>query len=163
MRKKKEKIYLISLILITIVTLVLIFILIFGKIKEPIPLEQGSKISEIKFLEDKIILDMPGDYNYANVENWSITSMYPTIRQTSILIALKVDKETEINLDDIIIFDIPPKYYYENSTGWLHRVVKKGTDPEGEYFLTKGDSNRIIDPFKVRRENITHIIVAVVL
>jgi len=164
MKKKKEKFYLITVILLTIVTLFLAFILLFDEVKEPIPKSQGNGLSEknIKFLDERIIIDIPEGYNWASVENWSITSMYPTVRQTSILIALKVNQETKINLDDIIIFDVEPKYYYENTTGWMHRVIKKGIDPEGEYFYTKGDSNKIIDPFKVRRENVTHIVVAII-
>ena len=49
-----------------------------------------------------------------------------------------------------------------NSTTILHRVIDKGTDSDGIYFYTKGDSNNREDGAKIRFENVTKIVVGVI-
>jgi signal peptidase len=44
----------------------------------------------------------------------------------------------------------------------IHRVIEKGTDDNGVYFITKGDNNPIRDPEKVHFEQVKGILVGVI-
>ncbi len=44
----------------------------------------------------------------------------------------------------------------------IHRVVKKGVDQEGVYFLAKGDNNADVDPERIRCDQIKRVLVAVI-
>lgn len=44
----------------------------------------------------------------------------------------------------------------------IHRVISKGKDDSGRFFLVKGDNNTFTDPVKVRGEDIRGVVVAVI-
>ena len=65
------------------------------------------------------------------------------------------ESEQQINEGDIIS--------YKTLLGtFIHRVIEKGTDQNGTYFLVQGDNNLLQDPFKVRFNDIHGVVVAVI-
>ena len=44
----------------------------------------------------------------------------------------------------------------------IHRVIEKGVDDEGIYFILKGDNNQEPDPGKVRFDQVERVLVAVI-
>jgi hypothetical protein len=64
------------------------------------------------------------------------------------------------NPDQIAVGDIIS--YRTNGKVIIHRVIEKGIDGEGWYFIAKGDNNPVADPGKVRFEDITRLTVAVI-
>lgn len=71
-------------------------------------------------------------------------SMAPTIPTGSIVIYTKKDA-AKVKVGDVIVFS-RPGVPNEKVT---HRVVKIGTGPTGNYFVTKGDANGAPDDWQV--------------
>jgi len=110
------------------------------------------KENQIKVYKDKITLDIK-NATWASFTNTN--SMDPFIDETSHAIEVLPEDANEINVGDVIS--------YQSSYGVIiHRVIKKGNDEKGIYFLVKGDNNRFQDPFKVRFDEIKGVVVAVV-
>ena len=75
----------------------------------------------------------------ATISNYANTgSMMPMLNENAHGIEIKPTNESQINVGDIISF---------NQSGIIivHRVVEKGYDSKGLYFITKGDSSDIPD------------------
>jgi len=84
-------------------------------------------------------------------------SMLPTISDTSTVLILELEDKSQINVGDIVVFE------YE-SLIIPHRVVEKGSDDRGLFFVTKGDHNRNNDMDfcgKVRPEQVVGVIVGI--
>ena len=62
--------------------------------------------------------------------------------------------------DDIKVGDII-SYQYQDKV-IIHRVIEKGIDGQGWYFIVKGDNNPTPDPDKVRFEQVTRVVVAII-
>ncbi len=84
-------------------------------------------------------------------------SMTPVLSSKSNAIQIKPKYEKDIHIGDIISFRNK-----NNKRRIIHRVIGLGTDSEGKYFLTKGDSNPDEDNIKVRFNDIDRVLVAVV-
>lgn len=114
----------------------------------------GNWVNEeqIKISEDQVIL---------NIKNplWAgftdTNSMIPIIDENANAIEITPSRPEDIALGDII------SYHTEQGV-IIHRVVDIGNDELGTYYLVKGDYNRLGDPVKVRFENITGVVVAVI-
>jgi len=80
-------------------------------------------------------------------------SMLPVLSERANGIKVKPKSEEEIGVGDIITF---------RQSGLLivHRVVDKGNDEKGVYFITKGDNNDVIDG-KIRFEDIDYVIIGI--
>lgn len=64
--------------------------------------------------------------------------------------------------EDIKVGDIA-SYVSAYSDGFIiHRVIEKGYDDEGYYFIFKGDNNLAPDPERVRFEQIQRVVVAII-
>jgi len=84
-------------------------------------------------------------------------SMLPTISDTSTVLILELEDKSQINVGDIVVFE------YESLT-ISHRVVEKGFDSDGLYFITKGDHNCDNDMDfcgQVRPEQVMGVIVGI--
>ena len=84
-------------------------------------------------------------------------SMLPTISDTSTVLILELEDKSRINVGDIVVFE------YESLT-ISHRVVEKGSDGRGLFFVTKGDHNRDNDMDfcgKVRPEQVVGVVVGI--
>jgi signal peptidase I len=97
------------------------------------------------------------NYQWVYFNESETNSMYPSITKSSHAIGLRVNESTLIYTGDIISFrvkDMPAAY--------VHRIIEKGIDDGGEYFITKGDNNNNRDEIKLRRADIINVIVAIV-
>lgn len=107
---------------------------------------------QVQVYSDKIIIY--GNYQWAEYANTD--SMLPLLDYGSNGIYIEVGEETELRLGDVISFSVEG---YDNP--FIHRIVRIGVDDEGTYYKTKGDNLRVVDPFKVRKENIHRVMVGV--
>jgi signal peptidase I len=105
---------------------------------------------EILVYPDRIVIKLNG----AQVSNYDSTgSMMPILGNGANGIVINVSSPDEIKVGDIIT-------YNQGEDLIVHRVVEKGVDSEGVYFITKGDSNGFSDG-KIRFEQIEHKLVGI--
>jgi len=113
-----------------------------------------NRINEdmIRVYDDKVVIDLKN-------AKWSYFtptgSMLPSINENSNAIEITPESEKDVCVGDIIAFR-----YSQKSIS--HRVMEKGTDEQGVYFITKGDNLESNDPFKVRFSQIESVIVAII-
>ena len=79
--------------------------------------------------------------------------MKPLLDEGSNGIRIVPSSEDEINIGDIITFK---QNIDENNYLIVHRVIEKGEDLQGTYFITKGDNNSLNDG-KVRFSEIKYL------
>ncbi|MBS3093438.1 signal peptidase I [Candidatus Pacearchaeota archaeon] len=100
----------------------------------PAPLDHVAE-SNIKIYNDRVIIYV----NDASLSSYASTgSMRPVLDEGSNGIRIKPQTEDEIQEGDIVTFR-------RNNLLIVHRVVEKGTDEEGFYFIAQGDNNSIAD------------------
>lgn len=106
---------------------------------------------DIIILKDRIILKIPE----TTLSSYADTgSMKPMFDKGANGIRIKPQSAEEIEVGDIVSY---------RSLGFLvvHRVVEKGEDDKGVYFITQGDNNAFSDG-KVRFEDIKYITIGVI-
>ncbi len=109
------------------------------------------KENQIEILDDKVIIHL----NDASISRYAATgSMKPTLDENSNGIRIIPTSEEEIEIGDIITFK-------QGNDLIVHRVIDKGTDNNGVYFITKGDNNTISDG-KVRFKDIKYVTVVII-
>jgi len=107
---------------------------------------------QIKVYQNKVILDLKNP-SWASFTDTN--SMDPFLDENSNAIEIKPSSPEQINPGDIIS--------YKTKYGIVvHRVIEKGEDEKGIYYLVKGDNNQFRDPFKVRFSDIKGVIVAII-
>jgi signal peptidase I len=108
--------------------------------------------------EDQIIANQSGVFieiknpilsRYNNSE-----SMLPVLFQGTNGIGFKPISEEEVHVGDIITFK-------QNAEFIVHRVIEKGTDKQGVYFITQGDNNDAADE-KIRFSQIDSVLVGLI-
>lgn len=110
------------------------------------------KEEQIQVYPQWVILDIPGA-KWAGFTDTN--SMDPFIDETANAIEITPAHPDAIQVGDVIS--------YQTVYGVLiHRVIKKGIDDQGIYYLVKGDNNRFQDPFKVRFGEVQGVVVAVI-
>lgn len=110
------------------------------------------KESQIKVYSDQVIISL-NNPSWASFTNTN--SMDPFLDETSNAIEIKPKSPEDIQPGDIISF--------RTELGIIiHRVIEKGEDGQGTYFLVKGDNNTFRDPFKVRFKDIQGVLVAII-
>ena len=108
------------------------------------------KEEQIKIYEDKIIINIKN----ASLGRYAPTgSMKPFFDENSNGIRIKPGSEEDIHIGDIITFK-------QDNYLIVHRVIKKGIDEKGIYFITKGDNNSISDG-KVRFKDIEYVMIGI--
>ena len=129
-------------------------------LKEIHPLDRIDD-SNIKVYSDKIVIE--GTFGKTGATGDSMLQVSPN---GTTHITIKPRSPEEITIGDLIVFNKPKEMiengFTSNTTTILHRVIDKGTDSEGIYYYTKGDSNYKGDGAKIRFENITKIVVGVI-
>ena len=83
-------------------------------------------------------------------------SMDPVIDAESNSIEIKPADASLLTVGDIISYDAE----FVGSVV-IHRIVKIDADEDGWYALTKGDNNNVVDPYKVRFNQIKGVVVAI--
>src|SRR4030042_68206 len=125
--------------------------------------EKGNEIASPldRILEDEILVtNKKVVLNIQGAEWASFTdtnSMDPVIDAGAHAIEIIPKSEDEIGVGDIVAYE---SEYAEGSI--IHRVVYKGQDEKGTYFVLKGDHNPVSDPGKVRFEQIKRVCVAII-
>jgi hypothetical protein len=100
---------------------------------------------------DKVIIKVEN----AKLSNYDSTgSMIPVLDDSMSGISVVPESEEDINIGDIITFR-------HGESLIVHRVIEKGTDSDGVYFITKGDNSPTADG-KIRFSEIERVLVAVV-
>lgn len=105
-------------------------------------------LNQISMTSDKIII---------RVDNASLSayapsgSMKPVLDQGANGIRIVPTSEDQIEVGDIITF---------GNDKIVHRVIEKGEDLEGVYFITQGDNNAYPDG-KVRFEDIHYVTIGI--
>ena len=119
---------------------------------------QGNSFSSSNFIntEDIVVYE---DRIVIKVSNVSISnygnsgSMLPIINKDANGIKIKPESPEQINVGDIISFE-------DDNRTIVHRVVEKGIDEKGNYFITKGDNNQVRDN-KIRFSQIKEITIGI--
>jgi len=109
---------------------------------------------QIGVYSQKVILDVE-DPQWAMFTDTH--SMEPVISSRSYAIEVVPKSADEINVGDIISYNSK----YADGT-IIHRVIEKGTDSEGTYFILKGDNNPTSDPGRIRFDQVQRVVVAII-
>ena len=122
--------------------------------------------------EDNLELNLPSDWVHNDnifvfddeivlkIENATISTYEPTGSMEPVLgtgasgIRIVPRSESQINTGDIISFR-------QDGELIVHRVIEKGFNDNGVYFITKGDNNGFSDE-KIRFEDIEYVTVGVI-
>ncbi|MBU0760311.1 MAG: S26 family signal peptidase [Nanoarchaeota archaeon] len=100
---------------------------------------------------DKVVIKIAG----AKLSSYDSTgSMLPTLGDGVNGISIEPESADEIEVGDIVSF-------WRGDDLIVHRVVEKGADEQGVYFVTKGDNSPVSDG-KIRFEEIERVLVGVV-
>jgi len=124
-----------------------------GSDDRPSPFDRISE-DQIHVFQDRIVIDIAdAQWSYFADTN----SMDPVIDVGTNAIQLVPESEDDIHVGDIV------SYESDYSGGIIiHRVVYKGQDEQGTYFVMKGDNNPISDPGKVRFNQTRRVLVGII-
>ncbi len=116
----------------------------------------ADRISEedIHVLDDKVIIEI---MNPEWARFTGTKSMDPVFDDTANTIQIIPESLSEIYEGDIVSYD---SEYSEGIV--IHRVVHIGYDNEGWFARFKGDNNLILDPGKIRFEQIRRVTVGII-
>ena len=119
-----------------------------GAMKAP-----SNFISEENILvyEDRIVIKIE-KYTLSRYD--SSNSMIPVLDKGTTGIGINPKSEEDIHIGDIITFK-------QGEDLIAHRVIEKGTDKNGYFFITKGDNNDI-DDGKIRFSQIDSVLIALI-
>jgi signal peptidase I len=110
------------------------------------------KREQIKVYKDRIVIEIP---NAVYAEFSDTNSMDPVLDFGANGIEITPQSADQIQVGDIIA--------YESEQGTIiHRVIEKGFDSDGVYFIAKGDNNKVADPHKIRFEQVKRVLVALI-
>lgn len=112
------------------------------------------KEDDIEVYNNRVILNVQ-DAIYARFT--PTASMDPVLDEKSNAIEIVPTNENQINEGDIIAYE---SKFADGII--IHRVIKKGEDQLGTYYIVKGDNNPEADPGKVRFEDIKSVVVAII-
>ncbi len=112
-----------------------------------------NHISEDKIIieDNKIIIDLE---DYVLSRYTSSQSMVPVLGQGTTGVGFKPKLETDLHVGDIVSFK-------QDGELIVHRIIEKGVDEQGIYFITKGDNNDVNDG-KIRFSQIDSVLVALI-
>ncbi len=110
--------------------------------------------SSIHVYSDKVVIDID---NPKWAKFTDTNSMDPFIDEGSNAIEIVPESPLQIQLGDVVAYESDK---FDGVV--IHRVVEKGYDDKGVYFILKGDNNMNVDPGKVRFNQIKRVLVAVI-
>ncbi len=121
--------------------------------ERPSPKDRISE-EQIRVSKDKIEINLK---NAEWAEFADTNSMDPIIDSEAHAIEIIPQNEEELQTGDIVAYE---SEYAEGSI--IHRIVFKGEDEKGTYFVMKGDNNPTSDPGKIRFSQIKRVVVAII-
>ena len=108
---------------------------------------------DIHVYNDRVVLEISNP-EWAGFTNTN--SMDPVLDDTSHAIEIVPKSSDDVHIGDIA------SYQNSNGESIIHRVIGKGQDGEGVFYIFKGDNNPARDPGKIRFSQIQRIVVAVI-
>lgn len=116
----------------------------------------ANRVAEdlILVTNEKVVLNIKGA-EWASFTDTN--SMDPVIDAGAHAIEIAPKSEDDVQVGDIAAY----KSDYAEGT-IIHRVVFKGQDEKGTYYILKGDNNPINDPGKIRFSQIKSLVVAII-
>jgi len=106
---------------------------------------------QIRITENSVIIMVKN----ASISKYADTgSMKPTLDSDSNGIRVVPSSPEQIKVGDIVTFSL-------NGENIVHRVIEKGEDDLGYWFLTKGDNNPSSDGMKIRFEDVRYVTIGV--
>ncbi len=122
-------------------------------VERPSPADR-IKESQIHVYDDSVVIQV-------NDPEWSTftdtNSMDPVIDKGANAIHVVPKSPDDLQVGDIVAYHSQ----YANGT-IIHRIIDKGTDDQGTYFILKGDNNTTPDPGKVRFSQIKRVLIAII-
>lgn len=157
-RQQNEKRFNINLFTLGFVScLAFIFLLSFSGIWAqgmPIIKQENStpgnwiNLDEIELTSNGLILNIPN----LKLSSYEPTgSMKPVLDYEANGIMIIPENSDQINIGDIVTF---------GKENIVHRVIEKGEDLEGIWFITQGDNNTVADQ-KIRFEDIKYVTIGI--
>lgn len=145
------------------IAVILIFfsIITFTSHSAEVPLGQATErpsphnhISEdnIVVYDNKVVIYIQG-VSWTGYEDTN--SMDPVLDAEANGLEIVPDSPENIYIGDIVAYETPDGLV-------VHRVVEKGEDEEGIYFILKGDNNSSPDPEKIRFDQIKYLLVGII-
>jgi len=108
------------------------------------------KENQVHFYENAVVIDVKN----ASLSHYADTgSMKPVLDKDSNGIRIIPENEEQIKVGDIVTFE-------KGEDLIVHRVIEKGKDEQGIYFITKGDNAESEDG-KIRFNQIKYVTIAV--
>lgn len=136
--------------------------LIYAEIEQPLVIGNLSLISgagaprdwikesQIHVYENAVVIDVEN----AGLSKYAPTgSMEPILDENSNGIRIVPENPSQIEVGDIVTFE-------QNNELIVHRVIEKGEDEQGAYFITKGDNNNVTDG-KIRFKDIRYVTIGI--
>jgi hypothetical protein len=135
-------------------------------------LDNVNVISGFFLFEDAKISNAPSDFIgedkifaypdrlVIEIENYSLSryasseSMIPLFDDGANGVGIKPNSEDELRVGDVITFR-------QGDDLIVHRIIEKGIDNEGYFFITKGDNNNLPDE-KIRFSQIDSVLVVLI-
>jgi signal peptidase I len=108
--------------------------------------------NQIKVFSDKVIIQLENP-TWAKFTNTN--SMDPFIDENSHAIEITPKDAYSIHEGDVISYEI-------KNGQVIHRVINRGFDQDGVYYIVQGDNNSVADPNKVRFGDVVGVVVAVI-
>ena len=115
--------------------------------------QPGNWISanRIEVLKDKVVIHVSD----VSLSRYAATgSMLPVLGENANGLRIKPTNPEQVQVGDIVSYE-------SNGDLIVHRVIRKGEDENGVWFITKGDNNSISDG-KIYFENIRHVTVGLI-
>lgn len=110
--------------------------------------------NQINVYEDYVLLNVSGA-QWANFADTN--SMDPLFDTEAHALQFIPQSPEDISVGDIISYTTK-----QQESRIIHRVIFKGQDDSGIYFITQGDNNVVSDPGKVRFEQIERVLFAII-
>lgn len=151
---EEKKSHILKAVVLSIVCIFLL-VLLFSKGVSPdkIPLVPQNWITGSNIIQDnysEIVISKTNIFVLPVIGN----SMSPTLSDGSQAIVSKNFTSENLQMGDIIVFN-------DGSELIIHRINKIANDEKGLYFVTKGDSNKLVDAYKIRQSDIRWVVIGV--
>lgn len=156
----KIKIFIYSLIFLVGFLSCLLIIMAFGGAEMPLGLGYSNnnpeapgnwvKTNQINVYDNAIVIAIEG----TSLSKYASTgSMKPVLDKDSNGIRIKPENAEQIDIGDIVTFE-------QDNELIIHRVIEKGKDEKGTWFITKGDNNNVSDG-KIYFQDIRYVTIGV--
>ena len=110
------------------------------------------RADQIRGYEDGVVLDVENT-RWAMFEDTG--SMLPFFDEYAHALQMQPEFPDQVSPGDIIT-------YKDGEKTIIHRVIDRGVDKDGTYYIVKGDNNAYSDPYKLRFEDIQSVVYGII-